>query len=83
MIQFINWIIDLLYNLVSFVLNLLPDSPFQQIEPNPSSVFGQVMGWITYFVPIQEMIVVTLGFLGAVIVWYAYRWILRLARYVD
>lgn len=82
MTSLINWFIDVLYSGISAVLLLLPDSPFQEIQTY-SGPLSSAFSTIAYFIPIPGMLTLTVAFLGVVIVWYAYRWILRLGRYID
>lgn len=73
---------NFLYDLAVLAIGWLPDSPFQQQELDLSG-FGNVMGYINYFVPVGSFLLIALTYLSAVIVWYAVRWILRLVQYID
>lgn len=72
-------ILDFVGMIVSSVLSLLPDSPFDSI----TGVLGQWAAWINYFVPVGQMITLLAGYTAAVAIWYGVRWILRFARYVS
>lgn len=80
MIQFINYLLDLLEALVAQVVNFLPDSPFQSID---LGVLEQYMGYVNYFYPVRQLVIFLGLYVSAVLVWYGVRWILRLARYIE
>lgn len=63
---------------------LLPESPFANLSLSKfPDAFGNVMGWINYFVPIGQMLLIMTTYLTAVMIWYTVRWILRLTQYID
>ncbi|MFD5023411.1 hypothetical protein ACFWMP_31440 [Paenibacillus sp. NPDC058367] len=63
---------------------LLPQSPFADLSlAKFPETFGNVMGWINYFVPIGAMLGIMTTYLAAVMIWYTVRWILRLTQYID
>lgn len=75
--RILQWLSDAI---VAF-LNLLPESPIQKFVAN--SDVQEIFGYINWFVPVREMLVIMAGVLSATIIWYAVRWILRFARYVE
>lgn len=79
-----DWFMDFLYDLAYYALYLLPSSPFQL--DSVSSVlekFQGIMANINYFIPFGDMLLITFGYVAAVLIWYGLRWILRLAQYID
>jgi len=74
----LNWLAELAIS----VLNLLPESPVQGYAANLTS-FTTIMGYINYFIPVGGMLIIFNSYLAAVLVWYAVRWVLRLAQYID
>lgn len=80
MIRFINYLLDLLKNLVSSLVNLLPDSPFQGVD---LGVLKDYIGYVNYFFPVHDFVLFLAAYVGAVLVWYGVRWVLRLARYIK
>lgn len=76
--ELINAVIRALGEVISFFLDLLPDSPFQKLSFN----LGEVMGYVNYFIPVGMFVDVLGLYLAAVIVWYAVRWVLRFVRYI-
>lgn len=81
--KIIDTIMDFLYDLAVLALAILPDSPFRDIDTSDLGIFGDVMGYVNYFVPISTFLLITTAYLSAVLVWYAVRWILRLVQYID
>lgn len=76
----INW----LNGIASAAILLLPESPFSELSiATFPGAFGDVMGWINYFVPIGAMLGIMTTYLVAVLAWYTVRWILRVAQYID
>lgn len=79
----INNVLQFIEQLVLPILALLPDSPFQQITLDSMGILGDVLSYINYFVPIGDILAFLTVYLSAVGIWYLYRWILRLAQYID
>lgn len=76
----INW----LNTIAASSVALLPESPFANLSlASFPGTFGDVMGWINYFVPISAMLGIMTTYLAAVLLWYGVRWVLRLAQYID
>lgn len=78
----IDVIMEFLVGMLEGVLSILPDSPFKDI-PNDLGFFTDVMGWINYFVPVGTILSILTVYLGAVLIWYGVRWIMRFVQYID
>lgn len=78
--QIWEWLGSLLTNTINWLVDLLPDSPFQSIE---MSVFDSYLGYINYFVPIDFMISTFLLWLSSISVYYIYSVILRWIKAID
>ena len=76
-----NGLTDLIDDIPSAVLILLPDSPFANIEI-PSEV-KQILGYVNYFVPVAAMLAIGTGWLVAIGVYYLYQTILRWAKTIK
>lgn len=76
-----NWIVDVVNNIVSAVLFLLPDSPFANIEI-PEEV-TQILGYVNYFVPIGAMLAIAAAWLSAIVIYYLVQTILRWAKTIK
>lgn len=76
-----NWIVDVVNNIVSAVLVLLPDSPFANIEI-PEEV-TQILGYVNYFVPIGAMLAIAAAWLSAIGIYYLVQTILRWAKTIK
>lgn len=79
MIEIINMIIQAIAFIFGLILDLLPDSPFQQFD---FSGWSDYLGYVVYFFPVREFLLFMQLLLGAILIWYAYRWVLRFIRAV-
>lgn len=76
-----NGITDILNDILSAVLFLLPDSPFANVQI-PYEV-RQILGYVNYFVPIGAMLAIGTGWLSAIGIYYLYQTILRWAKTIK
>lgn len=79
--EIISSILDWLLEAVIKFISLLPESPIQQFTSN--SDVQAIFGYINWFIPIRQISAIMGAILGATIIWYAVRWILRFAKYVE
>lgn len=79
-IRMINYIIAGIGEALTWLLNLLPDSPFSTPAAAPGSIN---LGYISWLIPFPTMIVHLVALLGAISIYYvvrvAARWI-KVAR---
>jgi hypothetical protein len=78
----LNWVIEQFASLVEAVLGILPDSPIQKYLVDNQDI-AEILGYINWFVPIETMMTILVFFLTATAIWYAVRWALRFAQYVE
>ncbi len=78
--QIWDWLGNLLTDVINWLVDLLPDSPFQAIE---MSIFDSYLGYINYFVPIDFMVSTFLLWLGAISIYYIYSVVLRWIKAID
>ena len=78
--QIWEWLSNLLTDTISWLVDLLPDSPFKAIE---MSVFDSYLFYINYFVPIDFMISTFLLWLTAISTYYIYSVVLRWIKAID
>lgn len=78
--QIWEWLSNLLTDTISWLVDLLPDSPFKAIE---MSVFDSYLCYINYFVPIDFMISTFLLWLTAISTYYIYSVVLRWIKAID
>lgn len=78
-VNILNFLIDLIVTIIVFILNLLPQSPFKNLTYD----FGSVGGVLAFILPIGDVIRDFLVLLGAILLWYGLRYLLRLIRMVD
>ena len=76
-----NGLTDIIDDILSAVLVLLPDSPFANVQI-PYEV-RQILGYVNYFVPIGAMIAIGTGWLSAIGIYYLYQTILRWAKTIK
>lgn len=72
---------EILNDILSVVLLLLPDSPFADVEI-PSEV-KELLGYVNYFVPVGAMLAIGTGWLTAIGIYYLYQTILRWAKTIK
>lgn len=76
-----NGITEILNEIINFVVLLLPDSPFANIEISPEVV--KILGYVNYFVPVGAMLGIGTSWLTAIGIYYLYQTILRWAKTVK
>jgi hypothetical protein len=81
-IKLINYLIEFFAYIVTLVLNVLPDSPFnwgfvQSFLDSPYVKFA------VYFIPFDSILAFLEVYVTAVFIWYAYRWVLRVIKYIQ
>lgn len=81
--SFFYWIIETLLEFLDiimyFVLQILPDSPFQ-FEPIQ---WGNVGNSIGYFIPVSSILSHFITILSAITIYYGVRYLLRLIKQVG
>lgn len=82
LVSIFNWVIDLIVNIATFAMGILPESPFSN-QTWDFSGFQQVIAWINYFLPIGWFVDILSLYLVAIGLWYVVRWFLRLTKYID
>lgn len=80
LIDFVNFIIDGLVKFLSFILGLLPKSPFVYID---GSSYSDYISKINYILPIYEFIGILEAWLVAVALYYVYSIGLRWIKAID
>lgn len=79
----IDIIMEFLVDFAESALNILPDSPFANLNFDELGNFTQIMGWINYVIPVGTIVNILTVYLTCVLVWYGVRWLLRFAQYID
>lgn len=74
-----NGLIIALGKVLNAFLILLPDSPFHFNDTLPQ----KYMGYISFFVPVKEMVVVGSGWLLAILVYYSIQVVLRWTKNLE
>lgn len=63
------------------ITNILPRSPFRGFIDS----IGQLpfLGWLNWFIPVQDLITIFAAWLGAVAVFYLYQIVLRWVKVIQ
>ena len=69
-----------LNNALSWVINLLPNSPFQAIDNSSVSSF---MGSLNWILPLDKIVAELQAWLACVVIFYLYQVILRWVRAIG
>lgn len=69
-----------LMNALTWVIELLPNSPFQAIS---NSDVNQFMGTLNWFIPLDKIVAELELWLAAVVIFYMYQIILRWIRAIG
>lgn len=67
--------------LASAALSILPDSPFQKFLAAIGEIPG--LGYLNYFVPVSEMVVILESWVAAIAIFYIYQLILRWIKLIG
>lgn len=78
-LSLLNFIIGALGKVASFIVLLLPDSPFLLIE-NIQIPFINELNWI---LPIDFMLTVTAYWLSAILIYYVVQTVLRWVKMIE
>lgn len=76
----VNWIMDNAIMALTWVIELLPSSPFNAISNADVSNF---MGTLNWFLPLDKIVAELELWLTCVIIFYAYQIILRWVRAIE
>ena len=69
----VNWFIRAIGGAITWILGLLPQSPFSSLAPAFSGQEKVWIGWVNYFIPISDMMASFALFLGIVVLYYGVR----------
>lgn len=76
---FVQFLINVFAALLNVMISVLPISPFQSYFETFSLEYGDILGYINYFLPISTFLVILCLWLTAVAVYYAWsvlaRWV--------
>lgn len=78
MIDGVNNVANEVFNAILF---LLPTSPFSNIDLPP--IFIDYLGYLNYYVPIDEILITMTAWLSCIMIYYAYQLVLRWAKAVS
>ena len=79
--DFIKGINDVANQVLQWVIALLPDSPFKNIQfPDEMEYF---LGILNYYVPFHGMVNIALVWIGCIAIYYVYQMILRKINAIE
>jgi len=73
-IDILRWLGDQIVYMLSFVVDLLPDSPFHLLDYTP---IAGILPYINYFIPLDFMMSVLAAWSSCIIIYYGYSVVLR------
>ena len=76
----INWLFEILAQVLTWVVNLLPDSPFRLIDNSPIAPYLPIINW---FIPFDFVVTTLTLWLTAIAIYYVYSVILRWVKAVE
>lgn len=74
-------IIDGLAGILSLILFVLPDSPFQSLQS--VAIDNKYLQWLAWIVPFPQIIVMLEAWLTAIVLYYVYIVILRWVKAIE
>jgi len=80
LIKFANFIIDNIVNLLTFILGILPNSPFSNLS---FAVFTPYLGFINWLIPVGQMVSFLTAWGTAVLIYYIYSVVMRFTQVID
>lgn len=72
---------DLMKLIANLLFQVLPESPFQKFYKSLGQIPG--LGYLNYFVPVSEMIVILESWLAAIAIFYIYQIALRWIKMIE
>lgn len=79
-IDLLNGIIQDLADVIQFILNLLPPSPFSLLNNSP---IGQYLPSINWIFPIETFVNIAEAWLTAIAIYYAYSIVMRWIKAIN
>lgn len=73
----IEWFSSLIDKFGDWLFTVLPTSPFQPFINNFHGKFDSGLSWLNWFIPIHDIKIIFLAWLGMVAIFYGYSIILR------
>ena len=73
-IDILRWLGDQIVYMLSFIVELLPDSPFQLLDYTP---IAGILPYINYFIPLDFIMSVFAAWSSCIIIYYGYSVVLR------
>ena len=79
----IEYFSDMLEKFGNWLLTVLPTSPFQGWLGNFKSQFSPYLGYLNYFVPISDFLLILKAFLGVYVLYLGYSIIMRWVKMIE
>jgi len=68
---------------VQAVLGFLPDSPFAMLQNYQNSEFGEWLGYLNWFIPINTFVSILTTWVTAIAIYYVYQIVLRWIKAIE
>ncbi len=75
--------LELMSKFKDAIISLLPLSPFAGFISEFKALNPEWLGWLNWFIPVKEILVVTATWLGAVALFYVYSVIMRWIKLIG
>lgn len=75
-----GWIINFLEDILNFVVQMLPDSPFQMLDNSPIKPY---LGYFNWVFPIAEILAIMETWLIAISIFYTIQTLLRWVKTIE
>lgn len=79
----IEFFIELMTKFKDAVIALLPLSPFAGYIHDFEQLNPEWLGWLNWFIPVKQILIVTATWLGAIVLFYLYSVIMRWIKLIG
>lgn len=79
----LEFFLELMTKFKDAVIALLPLSPFTEHIRNLEALNPEWLGWLNWFIPVKQILIVTSSWLGAVALFYIYSVIMRWIKLIG
>ena len=77
----LEWFLEIIKKFGAIILSVLPTSPFDKYLDSLGNL--DYLGYLNWFIPVGEFIAITVTWLAAIAVFYAYQVILRWLKAIS
>ena len=82
--EFAQGVLNVLVKLLNVIISIFPSSPFQEYFKTFSVSYGDILGYINYFIPISTFVSIFTNFyLPAVVLFYTWSVVARWVKVIK